>query len=95
MSTAASPSSAVVHKHAVGDKVVFTNCFGVCWGVKTISALDERSGKPTYHYEGSDTPWFSSAEEHFIPATAEDLEATRDQLQAKYGFTPTERYGCF
>ncbi len=88
------PTSAVVHKYAVGDKVVFVNDFGVCWGVKTISALDERSDRPTYHYEGSDTPWFSSAEEHFRPATPEDLQATGAELQAKYGFIPTEYYGC-
>ncbi len=95
MSAPAPTASTVTHKHAVGDKVVFVNDFGVCWGVKTISALDERTNKPTYHYEDSDTPWFSSAEEHFHPATAEDLQATRAQLQAKYGFTPTEWYGCY
>lgn len=90
------------HKYAVGDKVIFTNVFGVCWGVKTITALDERNG-PTYHYEGSDTPWFSVAEVHFCLADAEDIlvDATMTKeikcvyFQRKYGFTPTEWYGCW
>lgn len=84
------------HKFAVGDKVIFTNCFGVCWGVKTITELDERNG-PTYHYENSDTPWFGVPEEHFRLADTEDLSRDPSDLsffQSKYGFTPTEWYGC-
>lgn len=85
----------MTHRFKVGDKVIFTNDFGVCWGVKTITALDERTGKPTYHYEPTETPWFSTNEIHLTPATAEDLTATAEQLQQKYGFTPTEWYGCY
>lgn len=87
----------MAHKYKVGDKVIFTNDFGVCWGVKTITALDERNG-PTYHYEPTDTPWFSSAENHFQRADEEDLSKAPDDLaffQDKYGFVPTETYGCW
>ena len=83
------------YKFKVGDKVIYTNDFGVCWGVKVISALDERSGKPTYFHEGTDTPWFSVEENHYTLAEPEDLTATPQELQAKYGFTPTEWYGCY
>ena len=87
------------HKFSIGDQVVFTNCFGVCWGVKEIIALDERTNRPTYHYKDSDTPWFSVGEEHFRPADNEDLiMMVFDDLsffQIKYGFIPTEWYGCW
>ena len=85
----------IKHKFKVDDKVIFTNDFGVCWGVKTITGLDERTNKPTYHFTPTDTPWFSTNEEHFTLATADDLTATAEDLQAKYGFTPTEYYGCW
>lgn len=88
------------HRYSVGDKVVFTNCFGVCWGVKTITELDYRNG-PTYHYEPTDTPWFSTAEEHLRLADDEDLVMAEwfwddwAYWQRKYGFKPTETYGCW
>lgn len=85
----------VQHKFSVGDKVIFTNDFGVCWGVKEITGLDERTGRPTYFFEPTDTPWFSSGEEHFTLAVAEDLTASAYELQQKYGFTPTEWFGCY
>lgn len=91
----------MAHKYKPGDKVIFTNIFGVCWGVKTITKLDERNG-PTYYFEPTDTPWFSTAEEHLQPVTTEDLimdqwgfEAKWDYFQQRYGFTPTEMYGCW
>lgn len=64
-------------------------------GVKTIIALDERTGKPTYYYEGSDTPWCSVNEYNLLPAAVDDMTASRESLQEKYGFTPTEYYGCY
>lgn len=88
------------HKYKVGDKVVFTNCFGVCWGVKTITALDEHNG-PTYHYTPTDTPWFSTNEEHLTLADEDDIKASLSgdesfsYFQSKYGFMPTETYGCW
>lgn len=87
----------MTHKYKIGDKVVFTNTFGVCWGIKTIRELDQRTNRPTYHYEPTDTPWFSTSEEHLTLADAEDLanEGDSSYFQAKYGFTPTDTYGCW
>lgn len=88
------------HRFKIGDKVVFTNCYGVCWGVKTITALDERTNRPTYHYVPTDTPWFSTGEENLRKADKQDIlmDDPRgkhwDYFQQKYGFTPTETYGC-
>lgn len=94
--------AAPAYRYSVGDHVVFTNVFGVCWGVKTITALDERGG-PTYHYVPTDTPWFSVAERHLAPADDEDRimdlwasEAERwAYFQDKYGFTPNDTFGCW
>ena len=85
----------VSHRFKVGDQVIFTNDFGVCWGIKTITALDERCNKPTYHYEPTDTPWFSTDEYHLTLAEPEDFSLSPQELQLKYGFTPTEWYGCY
>lgn len=82
--------------------MIFTNCFGVCWGVRTIIGHDYRNG-PTYFYAGSDAPWFSSAEEHFRLADKNDLhmqataseEARWTYFQDKYGFTPSDYGGCW
>lgn len=91
---------ATEHRFKVGDIVIFTNCFGVCWGVKEIIALDWRNG-PTYHYANSDTPWFSVAEEHFCLADTEDIIVDMWRIdewayfQRKYGFTPSDYGGCW
>ena len=74
------------HRFHVGQKVVFTNEYGVCWGIKAITQQTERSGRPCYHYEGSDTPWFAVEEELLQDAAAEDFVLTAAELQAKYGF---------
>ena len=77
--------------------MVYTNCFGVCWGIRTIIGLDYRNG-PTYFYAGSDSPWFSVAEEHFQYPDKEDLAVQPTDLlhfQDKYGFTPTDYGGCW
>jgi hypothetical protein len=90
------------HKFNINDKVIFTNDFGVCWGVKTIIELDERCGKPTYHYADSDTPWFSVYENNFVLADEEDLKRLDfrenwDYFQTKYGWKPTleQLGGCY
>lgn len=81
------------HKFSIGDKVVYTNDFGVCWGVKTISGLDDRGFGPTYHYEGSETPWFSVDESNFVLANGVDIIAdainNTAYFQEIHGFTPT------
>jgi len=90
------------YKFKIGDKVIFTNDFGVCWGVKTIIAFDERKERPTYHYADSDTPWFSVCESNFVLADEDDLAredfASNDvYFQNKYGWTPTVEQlgGCY
>jgi hypothetical protein len=90
------------YKFSVGDQVIFTNDFGVCWGAKTIIGLDERSGLPTYHYEGSDTPWFSVHEKNLTLAYIADRDlADIDEnwafYQTKYGWKPTveQMGGCY
>lgn len=88
----------VFFKFNVGDHVVFTNEYGVCFGVKKIIeqvewalTRDDNGPKtPRYHYEGSDTPWYPVAEKHLTLATGEDMiyHARDDQVyfQEKYGF---------
>lgn len=97
------------HIYAVGDQVVYTNDFGVCWGVKTITRLDSHPTtrdddgprKPTYHYKGSDTPWFPVSERNLSPADEEDLwfaaMGIDEHFQRKHGFIPTLEAlgGCY
>lgn len=99
----------MTHRFKVGDKVIYTNCFGVCWGVKEITSLefrpttrsDDGPQRPTYHYKGSDTPWFSVDEEHFKLADEEDLIMDMwsfgdlSWFQQRHGFKPAETYGCW
>lgn len=90
------------HKYKVGDLVVFTNTFGVCWGIKKVVGLDSRCDSPTYYIEPTDSPWFSTDESHLSLATKEDLIMNTKPLiermtyfQNKYGFTPTDYFGCY
>lgn len=82
-------------KFKVDDVVVFTNIFGVCWGLRTITEVGERTGRPVYQIDITDTPWFMGGEENFKLADAEDLTMSLEQLQQKHGFTPTEYFGCW
>jgi len=100
----------MAHKFKVGDRVIYTNDFGVCWGVKTITECTSRPWtredypqRPTYHYEGSDTPWFSVDENNFKLATEHDLMmadwwfGAEDYFQTTHGFIPTvgQLGGCY
>lgn len=85
----------LVYKFGIGDKVVYTNEFGVCWGVKTITAHDEAGLRrtpyrlrPAYHYEGEDTPWCPTEEDRFTLATDKALAHEGDQawFQENYGW---------
>jgi hypothetical protein len=89
----------LAYKFAPGDKVVYTNEFGVCWGVKTIKSLDVwEDGLPRYYIEPTETPWCSVAERNLVSADAEDLimdlwgfDRKRAYFQEKYGWpTPQE-----
>ncbi len=82
------------HKFAVGDQVIYTNPFGVCWGIRTITGLDARTGKPTYFIEPTDSPWFSVSEDCLTAPDLEDICISgymgSDYFQKKYG-RPTTR----
>lgn len=93
----------MTHKFAVGDKVIFTNEFGVCWGVKTIKSLEpglsENDG-PRYHIEPTDTPWFSTSEKNLSLADHLDVKiahntgglpfTAEEYFQNKYGRPTTQ-----
>jgi hypothetical protein len=42
----------------VGDQVIYTNDYGLCWGLKTIERLDppDKWGH-LYYITPTDTPW--------------------------------------
>jgi hypothetical protein len=50
----------------IGDKVTFTNDYGVVFPNKIISGIEYWKGysKPRYFYSPSDTPWYSTKEEN-------------------------------
>lgn len=94
-----------MHKFKVGDLVVYTNDFGVCWGVVKITELAEgfsEADGPRYHYEGSETPWYPVSEKNLTLADKQDrfaaaYDAHLSFFQGKYGFTPTVEQlgGCY
>jgi hypothetical protein len=53
-------------KFKIGQKVIFTNDYGVCFGEKTITGIDASSKARgvCYFYEPTDTPWFATSEEN-------------------------------
>lgn len=73
----------VAHRYPIGAKVVFTNDYGVCFGVKTVTGHDERGGRPTYHYEPTDTPWFATDESNLTLADDQDLIVDRDGVSPR------------
>ena len=89
----------IEHKFKIGDKVVYTNDFGVCWGIETISELAQRTDGPTYHTLESDMPWFSVNERNYKLATQADLDAYErgddDYFQRVHGFEPSDYFGCY
>ncbi len=89
----------VTYKFKVGDVVIFVNDFGVVWRwtISECVPYIKSNGKvvPAYHHEGTQTPWFPTEESKLVKAKRSDLSMSDDELQAKYGFTPTEWYGCY
>lgn len=87
------------YKFDIGDKVIFINDFGVVWlwtiSEKTTWELHDGTIVRAYHHEGTQTPWFPTEEHRLRFATKTDLKASPEELQRKYGFTPTEWYGCY
>ena len=82
---AAAETQKLDYRFAIGDQVIYTNAFGVCFGVKVITGRESRNGRPCYHYAGSDTPWFAVDQGQLQLATDEDLHLPLEALQAKYG----------
>lgn len=46
------------HKFKIGERVIYTNGYGVNFGEKTIAAVALWDDQPRYYYEGIDTPWY-------------------------------------
>ena len=85
--------SDVQHKFALNDAVVYTNEYGVCFGIKRIVALSYTgSGGPAYVYENMDTPWSPVEEDRLKHATDEDIAhyGDREWFQKTHGFPTTQ-----
>ena len=54
-------------KYKVGDIVTYINAYGVNWGKRKIVEVTERTGRPCYYIEPTDTPWFAVGEENLYP----------------------------
>lgn len=87
------------YKFKIGDKVIFVNDFGVVylWTIAELTTWEKLDGTevPAYHPEGTQTPWYPYEQSRLKKATKVDLLLTPEQLQQKYGFKPTEWYGCY
>jgi hypothetical protein len=55
-------------KYKVGDSVIWTNDYGVCWGVKTITEVGEDKWGHTYYFTPTETPWMHTREKNLEPA---------------------------
>lgn len=92
-------------KFKPGDQVIYTNEYGMCWGVQDIEGVewDIRRQTYVYTYENMDTPWSPVDEERLQPADEEDVthpkcvhpadawyDETWPYFQAKYGFPTTD-----
>lgn len=81
----------LAYKFAPGEQVIYTNDYGVCWGLRTVKALDVwEDGLPRYYIEPTDSPWCSVSEKNLVKADPEDLHVAwymgADFLQKKYGW---------
>ena len=87
------------YRYNVGDKVIFVNILGVVWlweiSQQTTYELHTGEVVRAYHHKDTQTPWYPTLEGELRPATKADLTASDAELQARYGFTPTEWYGCY
>ena len=87
------------YKFKVNDVVIYVNIFGVVWrwtiSEQTTYELHTGEIVRAYHHKGTQTPWFPTEETRLRKATKADLTASDEELQRRYGFTPTEWYGCY
>lgn len=56
-------------RYKLGDRVVWTNSYGVCWGIRTISEVGEpdKFGH-RYYITPTDTPWMYVREANLAPS---------------------------
>ncbi len=52
------------HKFKVGDRVIWTNDNGVCWGEKTVTEVGKDKWGHTYYFTPTDTPWMHTREKN-------------------------------
>lgn len=89
------------HKYNIGDKVIYTNEFGVCFGIKEIIQVTFKKKRDSdiyvekYVYKNQGSFWFSNDVKYFTTPTEEDLIKNKkcdlQHFQNKYGFiTPQE-----
>ena len=87
------------YKFKINDVVIYVNDFGVVWRwtISERTTYERYTGEviPAYHHKGTQTPWFPTEETRLQKATKADLTASDAELQQRYGFTPTEWYGCY
>lgn len=85
----------IIYQFNIGDKVIYTNDFGVCWGIKTITEHSVRTNKPVYMIDPTETPWFHVSERNLQLVHSSDHLLSSEELQNKYGFIPDDYYGCY
>lgn len=64
-----------VPKYKVGDRVIWTNDYGVNWGARTIKEVgepDEWGGR--YYIYPTDTPWMYVREKNLQPSGETNYE---------------------
>lgn len=56
-------------KYKAGDRVIWTNDYGVCWGVRTIKEVDEPDKwGHRYYITPTETPWMYVREANLTPS---------------------------
>ncbi len=64
------------YKFKVGDKVIFTNDYGVVIrGVKTILSIDADADHARYYIKPTDSPWYSVRERNLSPANEQEVRS--------------------
>lgn len=82
-------------KYNLGQQVIYTNEYGVCFGIKRVIYRVYDNGKCKYIYENSVTPWHPVEEERFtIPDdndifVGNNIGLNNGYFQKKYGFDAT------
>ncbi len=82
------------HKFNVGDKVVFTNDYGICFGVYTVRAKIPHRTVPMYSVGSEDGERVRACDDNLSKADEDDLNipdaVASDFFREKYGRKPTQ-----